>query len=159
MADLRKHFGWAVLLSEASHVFCCVLPTFVTACGILANIGLISAAPAFILELHEFLHEYEIPIIVFSGLMVVAGWVVHAATRDVDCHDTGCVHPPCDQKKSSNSKILIIATCLFALNLVIYFGIHRNIFGLEVFAKSNAALELHEMHDHHHEDHTDDHNF
>lgn len=156
MADLRKHFGWAVLLSEASHVFCCVLPTFVTACGILANIGLISAAPAFIMELHEALHHYEIPIIVFSGLMVAAGWIVHCATRDVDCHDTGCTHPPCDGKKTNNSKILIIATCLFALNLVIYFGIHRNIFGLEVFEKSNLALEHHDHDDHDAHNHSEE---
>lgn len=129
--NLARHFGWAVLLSEFSHVFCCVLPTVVTLLSLLANAGLMGAAPAFLDELHDALHAYEIPIIAFSGLMVALGWAFHFASRRVDCHDTGCVHPPCDSRKSGNSRILIIATVLFALNIGIYFGVHQNIFGFE----------------------------
>ena len=48
----------------------------------------------------------------------------------------------------------MIATILFALNLVIYFGIHRNIFGLEMF-RTNAALymqdNMQDTHAHNHE--------
>ncbi|HPQ50747.1 MAG: hypothetical protein KDJ26_07385 [Alphaproteobacteria bacterium] len=134
MSNLHKHFGWAVLASELSHVFCCVLPTLVTVLGVLSNIGLIGAAPGFILDLHKTIHAYEIPIIVFSGVMVALGWSVHLASREVDCHNTGCVHPPCSGKKSGNSKILIIASLLFLANLVIYFGIHQNLLDLELFS-------------------------
>lgn len=135
--NISKHFGWAILLSELSHVFCCVLPTIVTLLGVLSNIGLIGAAPVFLTGLHETIHSYEIPIIVFSGVMVVMGWVFHLASRSVDCHDTGCVHPPCDSKKSGNSKILIVATLLFFINILIYFGIHQNIMDLEIFEKDH----------------------
>lgn len=147
LANLRKHFGWAVLLSELSHVFCCVLPTIVTILGMLANIGLIGVAPGFITEVHETIHAYEIQIIVFSGLMVVLGWGVHLASREVDCHDTGCVHPPCSGTKTGNSRILVIASLLFAFNLVIYFGIHQNVLGLEMFETDQQHAE---HHDHNH---------
>lgn len=141
MSNIHKHFGWAVLASELSHVFCCVLPTLVTIMGVLSSAGLIAGAPDFIEKIHDTIHHYEVPIIVFSGVMVALGWVFHLSTRTVDCHATGCVHPPCDQKKVTNSKILLVATALFAVNLVIYFGIHQNIFGIE-------ALDVH--HDHAH---------
>lgn len=136
MADIKKHFGWAVLLSELSHVFCCVLPTVVTVLGALSNIGLIGAAPGVLLDLHETIHHYEIPLIVFSGVMVALGWVFHLASREVDCHDTGCSHPPCTPVKRKNSRILVIATVLFMINLLIYAGIHKNILHLEVFETS-----------------------
>jgi len=143
VANLHKHFGWAVLASELSHVFCCVLPTLVTVLGVLSNIGLIGAAPMMIERLHDTIHEYEVPIIIFSGVMVVLGWIVHGASREVDCHDTGCTHPPCGTKKKSNARILWVATLLFAVNLVIYFGIHRNVARLEIF-------ETHHEHEHDH---------
>jgi len=140
VADIRKNFGWAVLLSELSHVFCCVLPTLVTVMGVLANAGLMSAAPGFLTELHETIHHYEIPLIIFSGVMVVLGWGIHLASSDVDCHNTGCEHPPCTPKKRNNSRILVIATILFAVNLFIYGGIHQNIFHLEIFETSGTHV-------------------
>ena len=148
MSFLKRHLGLAVLASELSHVFCCVLPTLVTVLGALANLGLATAAPGFILEIHEFLHAYEMPIIVFSGVMVVMGWAIHISSRRVDCHDTGCVHPPCTPKKDNNGRILVIATVLFAINLVVFFGIHRNVLGLEIFEKQDTHAE-HEHHEHH----------
>ncbi len=133
MANLHKHFGWAVLASELSHVFCCVLPTIVTIMGVLSSAGLMAGAPEFIENIHDSIHHYEVPIIVFSGVMVALGWVFHLSSRTVDCHNTGCVHPPCDEKKITNSKILLISTLLFIVNLVIYFGIHKNVFEVEAF--------------------------
>ncbi|MDY0029236.1 MAG: hypothetical protein RBR86_04750 [Pseudobdellovibrionaceae bacterium] len=142
MADIRKNFGWAVLLSELSHVFCCVLPTLVTVMGVLANAGLMGAAPGVLMDLHETIHHYEIPLIIFSGVMVALGWIIHLASTDVDCHDTGCAHPPCSPKKRNNSRILVIATVLFAVNLLIYGGVHQNVFHLEVFEA--AGTHTHE---------------
>jgi len=144
VADLHKHFGWAVLASEFSHVFCCVLPTVVTVLGALSNIGLMGSAPLFIEELHDLIHAYEVPIIVFSGVMVGLGWIVHKATGDYDCHNTGCTHPPCSQKKKNNSRILTIATLLFIVNLGIYFGVHRNVAGLEIFNIQDGHGHAHE---------------
>jgi hypothetical protein len=141
----HKHFGWAVLLSELSHVFCCVIPTLVTVLSAFANIGLFVVSPdGLLMNIHNAMHEYEIPIIVFSGVMVALGWLAHIVSRDVDCHDTGCVHPPCTPQKSRNSKILAIATLLFVVNIVIYFGVHRNVLQLEVFRPQ--GIERH--HDH-----------
>jgi len=136
LADIKKHFGWAVLLSELGHVFCCVLPTIVTVVGVLANAGLMTAAPGFLTELHGTIHHYEIPMIVFSGLMVALGWAIHCASEDVDCHNTGCSHPPCSPKKRKNSKILLIASALFIVNILIYLGIHQNILDFEIFEAS-----------------------
>lgn len=101
--------------------------------GVLSSAGLMAGAPEFIENIHDSIHHYEVPIIVFSGVMVALGWVFHLSSRTVDCHNTGCVHPPCDEKKITNSKILLISTLLFIVNLVIYFGIHKNVFEVEAF--------------------------
>lgn len=123
-------------------MFCCVLPTLVTVLGALSNIGLVTIAPHFILDLHDALHEYEVPIILFSAVMVALGWGIHFGAANVDCHDTGCVHPPCGPQKNKNTRILVIATILFAANLVVYFGIHRNVLGLDMF-RPKAAYSMH----------------
>lgn len=150
MTFFQRHLGWAVLASELSHVFCCVLPTLVTVLGALANIGLVTFAPHIIMDVHRFLHEYELSIIGFSAFMVAIGWIIHLASTKVDCHDTGCVHPPCTPQKNNNARILIIATLLFAANLIVYFGIHRNVLGLDMF-RINADAYMHELHDGHEE--------
>lgn len=130
----HKHFGWAVLASELSHVFCCVIPTLVTVLSAFANIGLfVVSRDGWLINIHNAMHYYEVPIIVFSGVMVAFGWLAHRASKAVDCHDTGCGHPPCSPQKSRNTRILVIATILFAANMVIYFGIHRNILHLDMF--------------------------
>lgn len=148
---LYKHVGWAVLVSELSHVFCCVIPTLVTVLSAFANIGLVVVAPdGILMRIHEALHEYEIPVIVFSGVMVVVGWIAHLASRTVDCHDTGCGHPPCTPRKNWNSRILLGATLLFMVNMVIYFGVHRNVLHLDMFAVQAEEAE-------HHHDHSEDH--
>lgn len=134
MQGFHKHFGWAVLVSELSHVFCCVIPTVVTILSAFANVGLFVISPnGILMNIHNAMHMYEIPVIVFSGAMVSLGWVAHVLSKRVDCHDTGCGHPPCTPQKSKNSKVLMIATLLFALNIVIYFTVHRNVMHLDVF--------------------------
>lgn len=150
MTFFRRHIGWAVVVSELSHVFCCVLPTVITVLGALANIGLVSVAPHFVSEIHDTIHMHEASIIIFSAAMVLLGWGVHLSSIKVDCHNTGCVHPPCDPVKTKNARVLVIATILFALNLVIYFGVHRNVFGFEIFS-TNAALYMNDTHAHNHE--------
>ncbi len=153
MQGLHKHVGWAVLVSELSHVFCCVIPTIVTILSAFANLGLFVVSPTgTLMNIHNMMHSYEMPVIVFSGAMVAIGWVAHMLSREVDCHNTGCGHPPCSPQKTKNSKVLVIATLLFVLNLGIYLGIHRNVLDLEMF-HTHAAHERHEdEHDGHHHD-------
>ena len=98
--------------------------------------------------IHNNIHSYEGSIIVFSGSMVALGWIALFVSRKVDCHDTGCVHGDCIPQKSNNSKILIVATLLFLINMAIYFGIHRNVFNLEMF-NSHPLVESGEEHHHH----------
>ena len=148
MQGFHKHFGWAVLVSELSHVFCCVIPTLVTILSAFANIGLFVISPdGILINIHNAMHAYEVPIIVFSGVMVGLGWVAHRFSQRVDCHDTGCGHPPCTPQKSKNTKVLLIATLLFAVNIVIYFGVHRNVLHLDMFRPH--PFERVAQHDHH----------
>lgn len=150
MQGFHKHLGWAVLASELSHVFCCVIPTLVTILSAFANVGLFIISPdGVLMHIHNAMHTYEIPVIVFSGAMVVLGWVAHFLTKDVDCHSTGCCHEPCTPQKSKNSKVLLIATLLFAVNIAIYFGVHRNVMRLDMFRPH--PLEHHIDDDHSHE--------
>ncbi len=145
--NIQRHVGWAVIASELSHVFCCVIPTLVTILSVFANLGLFIMYPdGFLINIHNAMHRYEIPIIIFSGIMVALGWVAYIMSRRVDCRDTGCGHPPCTPQKSNNSRILVIASLLFALNIIIYFGVHRNILHLDVFRPQ--GLERHIRHAH-----------
>ncbi len=139
MENFRRHFGLAVLVSELGHVFCCVLPTVFTVLSFAANIGLIGMAPAWMMALHERIHHYEVPIIVFSGVILVLGWVAHHLSGKVDCHDTGCGHPPCDPYKERNKNILLIATGLFIINFMIYAVVHKNVFNIEMFPHGDIS--------------------
>lgn len=124
MERIRKSLFWALALSEASHVFCCVLPTVFTALSVLAGLGMVSM-PAFMVEFHEILHAWEVPVISFSGVILALGWILHAYSLRIDCHDTGCCHPPCAPVKKRSLTILRIATVLFLANLAIYTIVHQ----------------------------------
>ncbi len=160
MQNLKKNFAFAVLLAEFSHIFCCVLPTLFTVISFAVNVGMISAAPVWMMDLHESIHHYEIPIILFSGAMVCFGWAVHKMSLRVDCHDTGCSHPPCDPTKTRNAKILTIATILFLLNVTVYTTIHKNIFGLPFLPtdiQHDHGEHIHNYHNHNSEIENDHH--
>ncbi len=150
MSRFHRHLSVAVLISEFSHVFCCVLPTLFTVLSFAANLGLITVLPGFILDWHEHIHAYEVPIIIVSGLMLAIGWGVHLSSRRVDCHDHGCGHPPCDTRKTTNSRILIGASILFALNISIYAFVHKNVLHLAYFEAPAAHSEHHEGDGHAH---------
>lgn len=143
MSNLHRHLSIAVLLSEFSHVFCCILPTVFTVLSFAANLGMITVLPGFLLDLHENIHHYEIHIIAFSGAMLLLGWGTHMASRRVDCHDDGCCHPPCTPQKSANKRILVIASILFLLNVGIYLFVHKNVFGLAAFEPTAATAYAH----------------
>jgi len=124
MNKLEKGISLTVILAEASHVFCCVLPSIFSAINLLVSIGLVSSMPAFMTVWHEAMHDYEMPIIIFSTAMLALGWVVYAIGYKLDCQTTGCGHEPCAPKKKRSSKLLVIATVLFLVNISIYMTLH-----------------------------------
>jgi hypothetical protein len=126
MERIKSALFYAVVVSETSHVFCCVLPTLVSIFSLLAGLGVISILPSSILDFHEIMHDWEIPMILISAFVLALGWVLHTVSLKIDCHDTGCHHGPCTPKKRSTSKMLAIATTLFSINIIVYFALHVN---------------------------------
>ena len=123
MERIQSAIFWAIVASETSHVFCCVLPTIVSLASILTGLGLVSALPAGFETLHDFMHEYEALMVIFSGVVLAAGWGLYRLSLRLDCAHTGCHHEPCRPKKRSASLMLKIATVLFAVNLAV-FSVH-----------------------------------
>lgn len=123
---VQKSLMWAVILSETSHLFCCVLPTIVSLMGLLAGLGMVVALPTGVLRLHDFLHEWEVPMIAGSGLILALGWLAVRYGDKVDCHSTGCSHDACAPRKSRAHLVLKIATVLFVFNVLVYTVVHRS---------------------------------
>jgi hypothetical protein len=125
---MQKHQNkifWALILSESTHVFCCVLPTVFSVLSLFAGLGLIGVMPSFIVDLHALFHAWEVPMLIASGLILALGWWLYRFSRRIDCHDTGCHHGPCNPSKNKVSIILMIATGLFVVNLFVYTVFHR----------------------------------
>lgn len=139
MEKIRKTLNVAIVLSELSHVFCCVLPTLFSLLTLLAGLGVLAAVPVMMVEVHEVIHKYELWVIGFSAAMIGFGWLLHWQSLKVDCHDTGCHHPPCEPVKRKTSKFLVVATILFAVNVFVYGVVHRGM-GISI---SNLSHEDH----------------
>jgi hypothetical protein len=122
MQRIQNIFHWTIVGSVLSHIFCCGLPTIVSAISLVSGLGIMASMPSGLVVLHEILHSYEAHLVVFSGVMIVFGWVLHEISRRIDCHDTGCGHPPCAPKKKRSTKLLMFATFLFVINLGVYMG-------------------------------------
>ncbi len=124
MERIKKGIFWAVVLSETSHVFCCVLPTVISVISLIAGAGLVSALPGPVLAIHDMLHAYEIPMIFMSALVLLTGWGLHWMSLRLDCRSTGCGHEPCAPKKTRTQLVLVVATLLFCCNLAVYMAFH-----------------------------------
>ena len=129
MEKLQKRLYWAIIASEASHVFCCVLPTMFSVLSLFVGLGVVGVMPGWLENIHEALHNWELPIIAFSGAVIAFGWSLDAYSRKVDCHNTGCHHGPCEGRKKRAHSILKAATILFIVNVTVYAVLHR---GLEL---------------------------
>lgn len=157
MERLRKSIIWAVVASEASHIFCCVLPTLFSLMGLLAGAGLIVAMPGPLVALHDILHDWEVLMVLGSGVILLVGWGLHILAARMDCHDTGCRHEPCTPNKNRAGFVLKIATLLFMVNVLVFLVVHR---GMGVgpqghdHAHDHAIVHEHTPHDHEH-DHDD----
>lgn len=139
---LSKSLNYAVIASEGMHIFCCVFPTVFSLLGLLAGLGVMAALPPSMIAFHDFMHAWEVPMIVASGLVLVLGWAVVFYSRRVDCHSTGCAHGACAPQKNKAHMILKIASILFVLNVIIYFGVHRS----DWFAQGVGAELMHSDH-------------
>jgi hypothetical protein len=106
----------ALNLVASSHFFCCVLPVAAKAVALGAGAGLFSAT----LALHARLHTYEPYLLMFSGLVFAVDFAAQYHASKVDCHDTGCDHPPCEPKKIRIRKFTLLAGALFFVNLAFF---------------------------------------
>lgn len=131
---LNKSLFWTIILSEATHIFCCVLPTLFSLLSLLVGAGLIASLPPGWTSFHTLLHDYEVPLIVFSGAVIALGWAADWYAGRIDCHDTGCGHPPCKPVKRRAHIVLKIASALFIVNLIIYFVFHRGLGVMDIHA-------------------------
>lgn len=124
--NIQKSLILGVVLSEASHVFCCIFPTVFSLLSLAVGMGLAASMPTFMMSLHDFLHEWEVPIIAFSGIILLLGWTVTWYSDRMDCRASGCAHDVCKPRKSKARIVLTIATALFLFNLAVYLFAHRS---------------------------------
>lgn len=141
----QKTIYWTIIASEASHVFCCVLPTLLSVLSLFAGAGGLGLLPGFVFDAHDLMHKYELPMIIISACVLVLGWAMHIYSQKIDCHDTGCHHPPCEETKAKTHWLLIGATALFLMNVMVYMAFHR---GDTAQISAPHAAEMHE-HDEH----------
>lgn len=146
---IQKSLMFAVILSETSHLFCCVLPTIVSLMGLLAGLGMVVALPAGVLELHDFLHEWEVPMIAGSGVILALGWIAVHYSEKVDCHSTGCSHGACAPRKNRAHLVLKIATVLFVFNVLVYTVVHRSAWFNDHSPLAHHEADGHGEHVHH----------
>lgn len=147
-AKVQKSLIWAVIVSETSHIFCCVLPTVFSLFSLLAGAGMIAVMPPFMVRFHDVMHHWELPMIAFSAAVLVFGWLAmiyhdrHGCDHGHDHdhgkgaqghhhhHEEGCCshshHVHTGMMKARTARLVLkIATVLFAFNLLIYVGLHR----------------------------------
>lgn len=144
MQKHRNKIFWLVILSESSHIFCCVLPTLFSLFSLFANVGMF-VMPAWFISVHERLHEWELPIVLASGLVLGLGWWLHGESLKGECHTPGCQHHPDPEhpKRSPAHLILKIATLLFVVNVFVFLVIHRGLGVMPVgYAHSEHAEEV-----------------
>lgn len=121
MEKLRRNIVWLVVASEISHLFCCVLPTLAAVLSLAVGVGLL---PTAFTQLHDIIHGYEIPVIIFSALMLVLGWWAYWLAKRTDCHSLGHDEHACHKTTDRSKVYLVVGTALFALNLCIFIGLH-----------------------------------
>ena len=127
MQKITSFLSGTVILSQLTHIFCCGLPFLVSFLSFFSILGISTTLPAMFLELHDMLHIWELPILIFSGAMVAFGWGLHVLSMRLDCRSTGCGHEPCGPKKGRSALVLQLASVLFLINCVAYFMFHGEI--------------------------------
>lgn len=121
MEKLRRNVILLVIASEISHLFCCVLPTLAAVLSVAVGVGLL---PVGFTVLHDVIHGYEIPIIIFSAVMLGLGWWAYWLARRTDCHALGHDEHACHRTTDRSKVYLLVGSALFVMNLTIYFALH-----------------------------------
>lgn len=142
MERIQRSLYWAVVASGTSHIFCCVLPGFVSIVSLLSGAGLVAALPPAWDMFHDKLHHWELPLIVVSGFILAFGWASYLISKRLDCLSTGCHHEPCGKQKMKAHLILKIATIIFLFNVSV-FAFHT------VEADKAVVATEHTVHDYH----------
>ena len=143
----RKTLLWTTIIATCSHIFCCILPGIFGLLALLSGFGIVVSMPGWVEGLHDKMHGIELPVLIFSGTIVGAGWLAHFYSKEHDCHDIGdCHHESCQPRKKQVCRILLLATLLFAINLTVYIGFHRQ--GVK---GDDTATNLSHAHDHTHD--------
>lgn len=124
MKRIQTTLHWVIVASAASHIFCCVLPTLFAIISFITGIGMFSGLFPGFEAIHNSMHAYEIPLLVFAAVMLAIGWGVQYLSWTVDCHDTGCHHGSCKPKKRRAETMLVVASVLFAINMVVFLFPH-----------------------------------
>jgi hypothetical protein len=124
MEKLRRNIVWLVIASEVSHLFCCVLPTLAALLSLAVGVGLL---PTAFTALHDVIHGYEIPIIIFSAVMLALGWWAYWLATRTDCHALGHDEHACHKTTDRSKVYLIIGTALFMMNFVIFITLHTSL--------------------------------
>lgn len=116
MINFQRVATTASLMAELSHIFCCGLPIFVAIMSAGSQIGLGGGFLVF----HAIIHDYEIPILIGSGMLLAVGLLLHYISFRINCRTVGCAHSDCEPVKFRVGWIFTIAIALYALNLALY---------------------------------------
>ena len=112
--------------------------------------GMIATMPGFIEAAHHMVHDYEIPMIIASAVILTIGWALYLYAAKMNCSEEGesCCHEPCAPKKDRTKIVMIGATILFLVNVAVYFGFHR---AQETHLDIHTTEHYSEAHDDHHD--------
>ncbi len=117
LAHAAHHANLAALLS---HIFCCGLPAVMNIVAITAGAGALTAVAPWVGDVHLFMHQFELPLLLFSGLALLVGVLAQWVSARRDCGAQTCHHSSCAPKKQPSRWILMVAALLFLGNLTFY---------------------------------------
>lgn len=124
MRTIQRAINWVAIATGVSHLFCCIFPTLFALISLFASLGALATVPNSIVSMHDIMHDWELPMLIASCVILLVGWSLQIYSMRVNCHDTGCQHGPCTPKKIKTQNILKIATLLFCFNALLYFSSH-----------------------------------
>ncbi len=127
MKKLSSFLSSTVILSQLMHIFCCGLPFLFSVVSLFSLLGVSIALPTAFSGLHDVLHEWEVPVLMFSGVVVALGWVLHMISTALNCRESGaCAHAPCEPRKDKSVLLLQCASMLFIVNCLTYLLFHES---------------------------------
>jgi len=117
LAHTASHANVAVLFS---HVFCCGLPAAMNVIALVAGASTLTATASWVGRIHLFMHQFELPLLLFSAVALIVGVAAQAISARRDCGAQACGHESCAPKKQPARWVLLVAGLLFMGNLGIY---------------------------------------